>query len=62
MVRIESKSNENLVDPSDAAALKAGLVYRLKRIILNQIQAEEESPWLVVKERFKKAYWVAGGP
>lgn len=37
-------------------ALKAALVCRVKRSILNVIQADEETPWTVVKERLKKAY------
>lgn len=56
MGRIETKISENLIDPSDAAALKAALVCRVKRSILNIIQADEETPWVVVKERLKKAY------
>lgn len=56
MANIENKVAENLVFLSDAAALKAALVCRVKRNILNLIQADEETPWLVVKERLKKAY------
>lgn len=56
IARIEAKLSEDLVDASDALALKAALVCRVKRYILNQIQADEETPWHVVKERLKKAY------
>lgn len=56
LASIENKVAENLVFLSDAAALKAALVCRVKRNILNLIQADEETPWLVVKERLKKAY------
>ncbi|MGR0261060.1 hypothetical protein, partial [Klebsiella pneumoniae] len=42
--------------PGDAEALKAALVCRVKRSILNMIQADEETPWSVVKDRLKKAF------
>lgn len=54
--RIEAKIAENLIDRTDAEALKAALVCRVKRNILNQIQADEETPWVVVKDRLKKVY------
>lgn len=53
---IEAKAAENLINPEDAEALKAALICRVKRRILNQIQADEETPWTTVKERLKKAY------
>lgn len=56
MARIESKLAEELVFPGDAEALKAALVCRVKRKILNHIQADEETPWSVVKDRLKRAF------
>lgn len=56
MARIEVKTAENLIDSGDAEALKAALVCRVKRSILNLIQADEETPWAVVKDRLKKAF------
>lgn len=56
IARIEEKIGENLLNPGDAEALKAALICRVKRKILNQIQADEETSWMLVKERLKKAY------
>ena len=56
MSRIEVKVAEDLVNLGDAEALKAALVCRVRRSILNQIQADEETPWPVIKERLKKAF------
>lgn len=56
MSRINVKIEENLIDPGDAESIRAELICRVKRNILNLIQADEETPWAVVKERLKKAY------
>ncbi|XP_066903764.1 uncharacterized protein [Halyomorpha halys] len=48
--------SEVLLDSEDAKALKAVLVCRVKRSILNQIQPDEETPWSVFKERLKSAF------
>lgn len=56
MARINAKRDENLLDAEDADALRAALVCRIKRSVLNHLQADEETPWAVVKERLKKAY------
>lgn len=56
MARIESKMAQDLVDPGDAEAVRAALTCRVKRSILNQIQADEDTPWPIIKERLKKAY------
>lgn len=56
MNRIEVKIAENLIDPGDASSIKADLICRIKRSVLNLIQADEETPWIIVKERLKKAY------
>lgn len=54
--RIEAKVSEDLVNAGDAESLKAALVCRVRRNVLNQIQADEETPWPVIKERLKKAF------
>lgn len=56
MARIEVKVAEGLIDPRDAGSIKADLVCRIKRSILNLIQADKKTPWAIVKERLKKAY------
>nr|XP_024216026.1 uncharacterized protein LOC112210541 [Halyomorpha halys] len=56
MGRIQAKNEERLLDGGDAEELKAAVVCRVKRGILNQIQADEETPWNTVKERLMKAY------
>lgn len=56
MARLEAKVRENLVDQADADALKAALVCRVGRGILNLIQADEDTPWNTIKERLKKAF------
>lgn len=56
MSRIDVKIEESLIDPGDAESIRAELICRVKRNILNFIQADEETPWAVVKERLKKAY------
>lgn len=56
IARIEAKVSENLLGRDDADSLKAALVCRIKRGILNQIQADEETPWPIVKERLKKGF------
>ncbi|MGR0243508.1 hypothetical protein ACUWC2_28915, partial [Klebsiella pneumoniae] len=37
-------------------SIRADLVCRVKRSVLNLIQADEDTPWVAVKERLKKAY------
>lgn len=56
MESIEAKAAADFVDPSDVGALKASLICRVRRNILNYIQADEDTPWEVVKSRLKKAY------
>ncbi|XP_066906707.1 uncharacterized protein, partial [Halyomorpha halys] len=54
--RIDAKRVKNLLDSEDTEALRAAVVCRVKRSILNQNQADEETPWNVIKARLKKAF------
>lgn len=54
--RIAAKERATILDEDDANALRAALVCRVKRNILNHIQADEDTAWPIVKERLKKAY------
>lgn len=56
MARIDAKFGEQLLDLVDANSIKADLICRIKRSVLNFIQADEETPWVIVKDRLKKAY------
>lgn len=56
MAKIKKKMEEDLLTPGDAEELSAVLVCRVKRKILNQIQADEGTPWEVVKARLKKEF------
>lgn len=56
MARIEAKVAEQSIDVGDANSLRSDLICRIKRSVLNIIQADEETPWAIVKERLKKAY------
>ena len=47
MAEIEVKMGENMINPSDAESLKAALICRVRRSVLNLIQAYEETPWSV---------------
>lgn len=56
MSRIRAREGQNLLGEEDAAALRAALVCRVKRSVLNMIQADEDTPWPTVKDRLKKAF------
>lgn len=56
MARIDAKFGEQLLDLVDANSIKADLICRIKRSVLNLIQADEETPWVIIKDRLKKAY------
>nr|XP_024217609.1 uncharacterized protein LOC112211007 [Halyomorpha halys] len=56
IARIAVKEGENLLSGADAMSLRAAVICRIKRNILNHIQADQETPWSLVKERLKKAF------
>lgn len=53
---IEARISAGWVDPLDATELRASLVGRVRRNVLNGIQADELTPWEEVTRRLKKAY------
>ncbi|MGR0243423.1 hypothetical protein ACUWC2_28410, partial [Klebsiella pneumoniae] len=56
MALIQAKAGEELIERRDADSLRADLVCRVKRNVLNHIQADEGTPWETIKARLKKAY------
>lgn len=56
MNTIQSQAGADLLEEADAKRLRVALARRVRRSVLNLIQADEDTPWNVIKERLKKAY------
>lgn len=53
---IDRRLMAGTVDAVDAVEIKASLVGRVKRTILNDIQADEFTPWNDIKKKLKRVY------
>lgn len=53
---LQTQVAADLLEESDAKRLKVALTRRVRRSVLNLIQADEDTSWPVIKDRLKKAY------
>ncbi len=53
---MEARISAGLVDPLDALELRASQAGRVRRNVLNHIQADELTGWEEIVRRLKKAY------